>query len=170
MADPTQSSSTANADDFKAALGTWASGVSVVTSRKGGLGYGLTVSAFNSVSLDPPLVLVCLKSVNCITPLIRDAGVFGVSVLATGQDAISNHFASRGREPAADLGGDVELTEGELGIPLVQGAAAHLECRLHSATPAGDHTIVIGTVVRCAVGDAEQPLVYWNRAYRRMTA
>ena len=159
MGDPTT-----NSDDFKGALAAWPSGVSVVTSRHEGLGYGLTVSAFSSVSLEPPLIMVCLKSTNCLTQLISDAGSFAVSILAAEQDGVSTYFASSGREPAVDLGGAVAVTEG-LASPLIAGAAAHLECRLHSATPAGDHTIVVGAVQRCASMADAQPLVYWNRAY-----
>ena len=83
--------------DFKDALASWASGVSIVAAKgPGSTSYGLTVSAFNSVSLDPPLVMVCLNRSNRLPGLIREDGRFSVSILAAGQDEVSNHFARSG--------------------------------------------------------------------------
>ena len=81
-------------DDFKNALSGWASGVSVVTTRDAGLAYGLTVSSFTSVSLDPPVVLVCLGHGNRLHEMIASSKRFAVSLLARDQEAASNHFAS----------------------------------------------------------------------------
>ena len=153
---------------FKDALASWASGVSVVTVRGAdGLAYGLTVSSFNSVSLHPPLISVCLANTNRAVSMIEGAGGFSVSILAYGQQDASNHFASRGREPSVELG--VPCTDGTNGHPLVEGASAHLECTVAALLLQGDHTIVIGEVTR-AVSDASlEPLLYYRRAYRTVT-
>ena len=86
-------------DDFKTALAAWASGVSVVTTNADGMLYGLTVSSFTSLSLDPPLVLVCLNKENRLPEMIEASGGFAVSILHRGQQEASNYFASRGRQP-----------------------------------------------------------------------
>ena len=117
-------------DDFKNALSAWASGVSVVTTRDQGLAYGLTVSSFTSVSLEPPLILVCLGHGNRLSDMITASGRFAVSVLSRDQEAASNHFASRGREPEAELQG-VATTDTASGVPVVDGALAWLSCELH---------------------------------------
>ena len=105
------------ADDFKNALSAWASGASVVTTRADGLAYGLTVSSFTSVSLDPPLVLVCLGHGNRMVEMITRSQRFAVSLLAREQEEASNHFASRGREPEAQLSG-VPTVDTEAGVPV----------------------------------------------------
>ena len=83
------------ADEFKRALGRWATGVTIVTARDGERIHGMTVSAFNEVSLDPPLVLVCADRSSNTLPVIRAGGVFAVNVLARDQEALSNRFASK---------------------------------------------------------------------------
>ncbi len=105
-------------DDFKNTMSTWASGVSVVTTRADGLAYGLTVSSFTSVSLDPPLILVCLGHGNRLCEMIGRSNRFAVSLLSRDQEAASNHFASRGREPKPELDG-VPMTSTDDGIPVV---------------------------------------------------
>lgn len=157
----------ASAAEFKAALSRWASGVSVVTTSHGGLLYGLTVSSFASVSLDPPLILVCLHNDNRMPEMIRQGGGFAVSILGSHQQAASNYFARSGREPTP---GFTEI-DGEWtpqGQPVVKGSLAHLVCALHAWIPQGDHTITIGRVIATQVAEGE-PLVYYNRGYRSVT-
>lgn len=150
--------------DFKDALASWASGVSVVAAIDGsGNSYGLTVSAFNSVSLDPPLVMVCLNRSNRLPGMIREDGRFTVSILAAGQDEVSNHFARSGREPAANLDG-FGKDQGER-PPIVAGAASTLQCEAHDFVEEGDHTIVIGRVVAAATDQVVPVLVYHRRGY-----
>ncbi len=151
-------------DDFKNALSAWASGVSVVTTRAEGLAYGLTVSSFTSVSLDPPLILVCLGKGNRLDDMITNSGRFAVSLLSRDQEEASNHFASRGREPKATLDA-VPMDELHEGLPVVSGALAHLVCNVHELIDLGDHTVVIGRVTDASARSGE-PLVYWSRAYR----
>lgn len=150
--------------DFKDALASWASGVSVVAARgEGGTSYGLTVSAFNSVSLDPPLVMVCLNRSNRLPAMIREDKRFSVSILAAGQDEVSNHFARSGREPAENLDG-FGKDQGER-PPVVAAAASTLQCEAHDFVEEGDHTIVIGRVVEANTDAVVPVLVYHRRGY-----
>jgi len=152
-------------DDFKNALSGWASGVSVVTTRADGLAYGLTVSSFTSVSLEPPLVLVCLGHGNRLNDMIARSNRFAVSLLSRDQEDASNHFASRGREPAAQLDA-IPMIETDDGLPLVEGALAWLACDVHELIDVGDHALVVGRVTEAGAADDGSPLIYWSRAYR----
>lgn len=148
---------------FKQALGQFASGITVVTTRDaGGSLRGLTVSAFCSLSLDPPLVLVCIDDRAESNGAFEESGVFGVSVLADGQEEIARRFAQQ-----ADKFGMADLETGRLGVALVKGALAQIECRLHAAHDGGDHTIYVGEVVRLAVRPG-RPLLYHGGAYGRL--
>lgn len=154
------------ADDFKDALARWATGVSVVTVNDGGLLYGITVSSLTSVSLEPPLVLICIADTNRMTAMIRTARRFAVSILREDQVDASNYFATPGREPTQ---GFVEI-EGEWSVlrqPIVKGALGHLVCELHAIHDGGDHAIVVGQVVH-ADAEAGRPLLYWSRGYREL--
>lgn len=152
-------------DGFKAALSCWCSGVSVVTTRApGGLMYGLTVSSFSSLSLDPPLILVCVDNRNRMAAMVAESQGFAVSILGSDQQPASNYFARPGREPSEDF----TVVEGDWtasGQPVVKGALAWLACTLHQAVEAGDHTILIGRVTETHAGEGA-PLLYYKRAYR----
>ncbi len=153
------------AQDFKGALSSWASGVSVVTTASGGMLYGLTVSSFSSLSLDPPLVLVCLNNTNRMPAMIEEAGGFAVSILAKGQENASAYFARTGRTPTPDFA-EIEGEYTANGQPVVKGALAYVVCSLHETISQGDHTIVIGAVLEAASREDGEPLVYWRRGYR----
>lgn len=154
---------------FKDALACWASGVCVVTTRStDGLMYGLTVSSFSSLSLDPPLILVCIDNRNRFSAMVRESGGFGVSMLHTGQEPASNYFAQPGREPTSDFV-EIDGAYTQMGQPVIEGSMAWLACELHSAEEVGDHTIVIGRVVETFAGEGD-PLVYYRRAYRTVTS
>ena len=157
----------ASADAFKRVLSRWPSGVSVVTTNHEGLLYGLTVSSFSSLSLDPPLVLVCLHNENRMPDMIRDSGGFAVSILGEEQQAASNYFARPGREPTTAFT-EIDGQWTEWNQPVVKGALAHLVCQLHALIPQGDHTITIGRVVGTHHREGS-PLVYFDRAYRSVT-
>ena len=156
-------------DDFKNALASWASGVSVVTTNQDGMLYGLTVSSFSSLSMDPPLVLVCLNKANRLPEMIETSGGFAVSILARTQEEASNYFASRGREPTQEFT-EVEGFWTESGIPVVEGAAAWIVCELHQRLDQGDHIIVVGKVLEAVSHDDREPLLYWRRGYRGVGA
>jgi flavin reductase (DIM6/NTAB) family NADH-FMN oxidoreductase RutF len=150
--------------DFRVGLGQFASGVTVVTTRDGqGQPQGLTVSSFCSVSLDPPLVLVCVDNRAPAQKAVQESGIFAVSVLAEGQEQVSRSFAGGGASKFAGL----ELEAGTLGAPLVPGALAHVECRLRTVHLEGDHTVLVGEVERLAVSPG-RPLLYHASAYHRL--
>ena len=154
---------------FKAVLSQWASGVSVVTTNDDGMLYGLTVSSFSSLSLDPPLVLVCLANSNRIVQMIEQSSGFAVSILASDQAAASNYFARPGRLPTKEFT-EIEGEWTPTGQPVIKGALAWVTCRLHQTLPQGDHTIVIGRVEATHTSPPERrPLVYWSRAYRTLS-
>lgn len=150
---------------FKKALGQFASGITVVTTLDaGGSPRGLTVSAFCSLSLEPPLVLVCVDARSEASGGFEASSVFGVSVLAEDQEEVSRRFAQAG-----DRFGGADIETGRLGVPLVKGALAQIECRLRAAHEGGDHTIYVGEVVHLAVSPG-RPLLYHGGAYGRLEA
>lgn len=150
---------------FKKALRGWVSGVTVVTSRSGDKVHGMTVSAFSSVSADPPLVLVCANQSSTTHGIIEEGGLFAVNILASHQQDVSNVFASSKHEDSRLR--RVGWTEGETGAPLIDQALASLECRVASAHREGSHTIYIGRVEAVHTTDAE-PLVYYQGGYRSL--
>ena len=142
----------------------FASGVTVVTTRdSNGTNVGFTASAFSSLSLDPPLVLVCLdKRAECYEAFAL-ADEMAISILAAGQDAIAMRFASRG----VDKFGPGGLEAGaQTGLPLVQGATVRLECAIVDRPEGGDHTILIGRVMTANTVEV-QPMIHYNRAFGR---
>lgn len=156
-----------DAEEFKAAMARWATGVTVVTARAGERVHGMTVSDFAGVSLDPPLVLVCADKSSHTNPLIAEGRCFAVSFLSRGQEALSNKFASR-REEWQRFDG-LACGEAETGAPLIPGALASLDCRLEATHDAGDHVIYVGRVVAIVRGEGE-PLVYYGGGYRGLAA
>jgi flavin reductase (DIM6/NTAB) family NADH-FMN oxidoreductase RutF len=151
--------------DFRAALSRFASGVTVVTVRDAdGVDHGMTVSAFTSLSLDPPLVLACLDRVATVLPHLLAAERFGVSILAEGQDVISARFAEQG---VVRFDG-VAVSRAAGGPVLIDGAVAHLVCRRVAEFPGGDHVIVVGAI-ESARALGERPLLYAMRQYGSFT-
>jgi flavin reductase (DIM6/NTAB) family NADH-FMN oxidoreductase RutF len=156
-----------SADDFKGALGSWAAGVTVVTTRHENLVYGLTVSSFSSLSLEPRLIMVCFANSNRIVEMVRESKVFAVSILSEGQSEISNWFSRSGREPVEAFE-EFSTIEWHTGSPIIAGAVAHLDCALDSLVPAGDHTIGIGSVIGASYDASLLPLMYYRRGYRKL--
>lgn len=149
---------------FKLAMSHFASGVTVVTTEHEGRPYGMTVAAFSSLSLHPPLVLVCIEKTVKTHDAIVAAGKFGVSILGAAQADLSNRFASRVEDKFAEIA----VSRGELGVPLLDGAITALECRVTSQLPGGDHTIFVGEVEGIRVGEGA-PLVYYRSGYREIS-
>jgi flavin reductase (DIM6/NTAB) family NADH-FMN oxidoreductase RutF len=148
---------------FKLAMSHFASGVTVVTTEHEGRPYGMTVASFASLSLHPPLVVICIERNVKTHEAIAAAGTFGVSILAQTQADVSNRFASK----SDDKFSGVATRRGELGIPLIEGAICSLECRVTDSLPGGDHTIFVGEVVDARTSDAA-PLVYFRSGYRAL--
>ncbi|MBE0690554.1 MAG: flavin reductase [Anaerolineae bacterium] len=149
----------------------WASGVSVVTSAAGEERNGLTVSAFNSLSLEPPLILVCLHKDSTTIPMIEESGVFAVSILNSEQAHLSDRFA--GRVPLAE--GEerftgVETFTATTGAPLIKDAVGWLDCRVNRRHDGSTHWIYIGEVVATGQSaETSDPLLYFDRNYRMVT-
>jgi flavin reductase ActVB len=145
--------------EFREALAHFASGVTIITARNGSGPVGFTASAFTSVSLVPPLVLVCIAHTASAHDAVVAAQSFGVSVLGEGQGWIAEQFARHG----VDRFDGVPLrVEDSGGVPLIDGALVQLECRRHVTHTAGDHTILIGEVQR-GVTRSGRPLVHFAR-------
>ena len=159
----------ANPDDFKASLGRFASGVTVITVG-GEEDHGMTASAFCSLSLDPPLILVCVKNGNLTHGKLLESKGFGVNLLAADQKDLSNRFAGWGFPADQDKWADLSVSRGPAsGAPLIEGALAHLDCTLYGTREGGDHTIFIGQVENAtAFGERDSlaPLLYFAGAYR----
>jgi len=156
---------TASAAAFRDVLSQWASGVSIVTTNDEGMLYGLTVSSFSSLSLDPPLVLVCLANTNRMVGMVEASRGFAVSILASHQTAASNYFARQGRLPTPDFT-EIEGEWTPSGQPVIRGALAWMVCELKSTIVEGDHTVVMGKVIDTHVTPGGEPLLYWARSYR----
>ena len=148
---------------FRLALSHFASGVTIVTTEHEGQRYGMTVASFASLSLHPPLVLVCIERSVKTHDAIAAAGKYGVSILSGAQADISSKFASR----SDDKFDGVELIEGDLDVPLIAGSLTAIECRLYDRVPGGDHTIFVGEVESMESREGE-PLLFHRGQYRRL--
>ena len=153
-----------SADDFRKVLSHFASGVTVITTcESDGRPTGLTASAFTSVSLDPPLILVCVAHKSQSYPALRERGRFAVNFLRTGQEDISRRFATSG----LDKFNGVPHRISALGLPVLTEALAHVECVTVSQHVEGDHTVFIGRVEDSGTTDA-MPLLYFRGKYDRL--
>jgi flavin reductase (DIM6/NTAB) family NADH-FMN oxidoreductase RutF len=153
-------------DAYRTALRFFPSGVTLVTIRSGADIHGLTVSAFSSVSPDPPLILVCIDHRHLAHVLLeRDGAAFAVNVLRADQAGLSDRFA---HAPAAERFQDGDWGARVTGAPVLSEALAWLDCTVHSRLPAGTHTVYLGEVQASGANEAAHPLVYWNRGYRTL--
>lgn len=153
--------------EFIAAMGLAATGVSVVTTDGPAGRFGLTVSAVSSVSAEPPLVLVCINRKSPAMAAVEGNGQFAVNLLGAGHRAYAETFSGRPREGKPFDFANHEWRLGETGLPLVRDATAVFECETHQSLDAGTHRIFIGRAVAAHAGPSE-PLVYCNRAFRRI--
>jgi flavin reductase (DIM6/NTAB) family NADH-FMN oxidoreductase RutF len=151
---------------LRAALGLYATGVAIVTTRAlGGPHIGVTVNSFVSVSLNPPLVLFCLSSRSSLLTAFENAGHFTVNVLAKDQQALSNRFA----KPSLNNWDGVPFRAGQNGCAVLGDAAAALECVRRAAYPGGDHIIIVGEVMRFETISTAEPLVFYQGSYGTFT-
>jgi flavin reductase (DIM6/NTAB) family NADH-FMN oxidoreductase RutF len=155
----TLASSKVTPQAFRQTLGRFASGITVVTTLQDGDVRGITVSAFLSVSLEPPLVLVSIDKKAHSHERMMKVEHYGVSILSEGQQSISNHFAGR----APDTTPEFETLEN---FPVVKGAVAQLVCRTAQKIDAGDHTLFIGEIEHLTWREDVQPLLYFHGKYR----
>ena len=156
-----------SSQDFRGALAAFATGVTVVTTRgKEQHPYGMTANAFSSVSLDPPLILVCVMALSEGHKLIEENGVFAVNILAAEQEPLSRFFASKDRPRGRDAFGDVAHRAAVSGSPVLDGAVGYLDCSVHSRHEAGDHMIFIGEVLALEYSHEVPPLLFHGGGYR----
>ena len=149
---------------FRSVLGRFASSVTVLSARDAtGRDHGMTVSAFSSVSLDPPLVLVCVDKTASIYPTLFDTKYIGISILGEQHEELSRRFA----EKDADRFDDLEIRRGEHDVALIAGAHAHLEGRIITRHDAGDHTIFIAAVEKASAHEG-RPLIYYRGGYAQI--
>ncbi|MDI1240293.1 MAG: flavin reductase family protein [bacterium] len=150
--------------DFRSALSRFASGVTVVTTKDATeRPFGITVSAFCSVSLDPPLVLICIEKSAGSHHAFEQSGRFTVNILSSNETGVSEHFASLIEDKFAGIDHAVD----EHGVPILQGSLATLQCKLFKSLDGGDHSIFLGEVEHVIVRDAE-PLIYYKGGYRNI--
>jgi flavin reductase (DIM6/NTAB) family NADH-FMN oxidoreductase RutF len=141
---------------FRFALGRFVTGVAVMTTKSDdGANVGVTVSSFNTLSLDPPLILWSLSLKAPSLAHFRAAKRFGVNILASDQRDLALRFA----RPARDKFADVRVSEGAHGAPLIHGAVVHLECGVEVRHPGGDHELIIGRILKASVNE-KAPLVF----------
>ena len=155
-----------DAATFKAILSRWASGVTVVTCRHDGSVHGMTASAFCSVSLEPPLVLVCVARHNRTHEYIGAQGTFGIHILGADMEEISDRCAGF-RGPDGHCLNDVPIRSAATGAPILADALAWMDCSLWRAYDGGDHTIFVGEIQAGGVGDGS-PLLWFRRGYRQV--
>lgn len=150
--------------ELRNALGCFATGITVVTTRDaGGAPVGLTVNSFNSVSLEPPLVVWSLGLQTKVRPVFESCSHYAINVLAEDQIHISHRFASRDPDKFAGL----HFTDGIDGVPLLDGCCARFECRNTVRHAGGDHLVFISEVVRFGASE-RAPLVFHAGAYRKL--
>ena len=151
-------------DEFRAVLGRFASGVTILTARDTkGLDHGMTVSAFCSVSLTPPLVLACIDRTTEMFEILGKAAHFGINILEEGQEALSRRFAEL---PSGRFDG-IGYTRAESGVVLLDDALAQLDCRRVDRHDAGDHAIYVGEV-EWASCRQDRPLLYYRGGYAEL--
>jgi flavin reductase (DIM6/NTAB) family NADH-FMN oxidoreductase RutF len=165
---------------LRAVMRHWPTGVAVLTSRHGAQAHGMTVNSFTSISLEPPLVLVCVERIVRTHTLIEQSGVFAISFLREGQAWISDRFAGRDSEHQDRFEG-LATYAAVTGAPILADNLGHLDCVVSAGHQAGDHTIFVAEVVSAAVGSAWAsvsgdghdhagvgPLLYFDRGYHRL--
>ncbi len=150
--------------ELRRVMGHFATGVTVITTAdRGGIPFGLTANAFTSLSLNPPLALICVdKTVQCYS-CFEESRIFAVNVLSEDQEEISRRFATKGIEKFTGI----KWHKGRHGVALLDGAMGHIECKVVHSYEGGDHTIYVGEIVSAAAS-GERPLVFFKGKYRRL--
>jgi len=150
--------------EFRHACGRFATGVAVASVLdETGAAHGLTVSSFTSVSLNPPLILICIGHDVTVIHAFRRASHFAINILREQDRALSQRFATKGLDKFDGVARRVGIT----GVPLIECALATMECEMHQRIASGDHDIIVGRVVATRVEDGE-PLVYYASRYRNL--
>jgi 4-nitrophenol 2-monooxygenase / 4-nitrocatechol 4-monooxygenase, reductase component len=151
-------------DTFRDAIGHFASGVTVITAAHEGQRFGATASAVSSLSLEPPMLLVCLNRESATGRAVEQAGHFAVNVLGQDQGALARHFASRSADKFAGL----DVSDGEHGVPLLGDALAQFECRVVEHVTGGTHSVFLAEVDVARTREGEAPLAYFRGEFGRL--
>jgi flavin reductase (DIM6/NTAB) family NADH-FMN oxidoreductase RutF len=158
-----------DAKQLRRTFGSFATGVTVVTTG-GGDPHAMTANSFTSVSLDPPLVLVCVGRAALMHRVLSDQGSFAVSVLAADQAAVARHFADSWRPLGSAQFDPVDWRPGRsTGAPLIAGALAHFECELWRSYDGGDHTIFLGNLLSLDRSVEQEALLFFQGRFRDLT-
>jgi flavin reductase (DIM6/NTAB) family NADH-FMN oxidoreductase RutF len=156
---PDRNGPAVDADAFRAVMGSVCTPVSVVTAMAGDRPHGTTVSAFASLSLDPPMVLVSLDRSSDLLHIVRRSLVFGLNVLHSGQSALASAFARKGEDKFNGIGWTLDS-----GVPRLDGSASWLACRVERLVNGGDHVVMLGHVIAVR-HDPAPPLTYYQRGF-----
>ena len=164
---------TLDAEQLRAAMRAWTSGVTVVTAVYDGEQHGMTVNSFTSISLDPPLIAVSLQTASRTHELVSRASAFAVTILSADQQAVSERFAGQFSEEPGKRLENLETETLVSGAPFIKGGLAYLDCRVSRSVPLGMNTLFIAEVVAARVGaarssDHDRALVYHDRQYRKL--
>jgi flavin reductase len=160
---------TFNSRELRDVLGAFPTGVTVITTQGPDHAYGMTANAFTAVSLDPPLVLVCVIKGTEGAETIERNRCFAVNILGLDQEAISRYFASRERPKGRDAFKEIAHSQALTGSPVLEGAVAFLDCRLHAAHEAGDHVLFLGEVVEIGNDATAMPILFHRGKYGRIS-
>lgn len=155
------------ADHLRAAMRAWSSGVTVVTAVHDAEQHGMTVSSFTSVSLAPPMIIISLQTASRTHDMVVKANAFGVTILAEGQQELAERFADQQATMQERLDG-FETETLVTGSPFIKGGLAYLDCRVRQSIAVGMNTLFLAEVVAVRADDHAEPLVYHDRAYRRL--
>ena len=153
---------------MRLAMRNWATGVTIVSSIHNGTRHGMTVSSFTSVSIDPAMVLVSLQMNARTHRLVKDSGIFAVTILDGTQSAISDRFAGRHTERLDRYRG-LETFTLVTGAPLLPGGLVYFDCQVCETYEIGQHTLFIGRVLAMQKGAGKQPLIYFDRNYHQIS-
>ena len=149
---------------FRAALGQFCTGVVIATGRLDGQPAGFAAQSFSSLSLDPPLVMLCPAKSSTSWPKLRDSGAFCINILCESQRSVCDLFAQSG----ADKFSDLDWHPGVTGSPILGGVIGYIDCELETEHDAGDHTIAVGRVRDLQILDAQaEPLLFFRGGYGR---
>lgn len=145
----------------------WATGVTIVSTQNDGVFHGMTVSSFTSVSLDPPIVTISLMKSSRTHDMVIEAGSFGITILSSAQQAISEMFAGQSRDELHRFDGIDTITL-VTGSPFVKNGLAFIDCKLIAIHPFNQNSLLIGEVLATRVGNSEKPLLYFDQQYRKL--
>jgi flavin reductase (DIM6/NTAB) family NADH-FMN oxidoreductase RutF len=154
-------------EQLRQSMRAWVSGVTIVTASHAGELHGMTVSSFTSVALEPPLIIISLQTASRTQNLVSQAKAFAVTILAEGQQELSDRFAGRVADAEDRLAG-LETETLATGAPFIKGGLAYLDCRVMQSISMGTNTLFLAEVVAARGNGAGQPLVYHDRKYHKL--